>query len=357
MLPYGHMHDGAVDLGNAQNAAHHGFGYIQPGVAFPEARRKWSEFLEQHADKFAEADPVADIGLVLLFSELVYENYRHIEWVQRLARYLADQHVLFRVITERQLEAGPALNCRAVILPEVRFLDDDQVRVLIEFHSQGGALVLVGENATHDAYARPRPSPGFEEIRRKATRRSNGLRISRNGRTVVAESPEPLIGRHTLSREQTLQFATYAQASLNVPSGSAGIVYQLDRMLGVDRYYDPVELVPRLEAALKTKLRITDPYEAAGVRFSMYRQGDGRYLIHVVNYNVATRPHPTGKQVEPVEDLVLALPASVGGSRCRATAFEPGAPPEFLAVESVEGRLRVRLPQLRVYKLILLEAE
>jgi len=359
VLPYGRMHEGAVEVCNAQNVAFGGLAYIQPGTGFPDARAKWSAFLAQHGHRLEGAEPLAGVAVVCLFDELILENHRHQTWVQRLIRYLADQHVLFDLATERQLCPEGLAPYRALIVPAARYLSDAQVSSVLDFARSGGTVVLMGESGTHDELTRPRSTPGFAPLLETARSVATGLLVSEDGRCIAADTPDPLIGPYRLSREDALQFATYSQSSINVPSGSAGLVFELDRMVGLDRYLDPCELAPRLEAATGRQLRLADPRAAMGVRFnaSQCREADRvTVLLHAVNYNVPLLPHPRGKTVEPVENLVITLPAEPEWEDVCVTTLVPGYDEVSLPARLESGTVQFTIPRLRVYKLVVLEA-
>jgi hypothetical protein len=172
---------------------------------------------------------------------------------------------------------------------------------------------------------------------------------------IEADRPDALIGPCRVSREEALQFATYSEGSVNVPSGSAGLVFELDRMVGVDRYLEPSGLATHLEAAVGHQLRLADPYEALGVRFSLFRSVNDMLLLHVVNYNVAAIPQADGKTVERVEGLAVRLPLPAGRRVSRAVAIEPGHVAAPIEVECASQFAAFRVPSFDVYLLVVLE--
>ncbi len=348
VLPYGNQHEGTVSLGYAENLANGGAAYIQPSTRFPAVRAPWRAFIDEHADLLAGARPCSDVGVVYLFDELILENPRHQEWIYHVTRYLSEQHILFDVVTERQLQEGGLAPYRALILAGPQYLSDAQLRVVRAFHERGGVVVLIGNVATHTPFGVARRAPGLHD-----------LAGSGGDRVLVAERPDDLIGPARVSREAALQFATYSESSLNVPSGSAGVVYQLDRMIGVDRYVEARELAPRLEAALGKSLRLADAYDAMGVRFSAFRketESKSLVLLHIVNYNVPAVPHPQSKPVAPVANLEVALPLGEEWRGAVARVLEPGKKEESQSVTYQDGTVFFVIPTLDIYKLVVLEA-
>jgi hypothetical protein len=216
----------------------------------------------------------------------------------------------------------------------------------------------MGESGTHDELARPRPTPGLAPLLETARSVAPGLLVSEDGRCIAADTPDPLIGPYRLSREDALQFANYSQSSINVPSGSAGLVFELDRMVGLDRCLDPYELAPRLEAATGRTLQLADPRAAMGVRFNAFQRREGvkvMVLLHAVNYNVPLLPHPRDKTVEPVENLAITLPAAPEWKDVDVTTLVPGYDEVSLPARVESGTVRFTIPRLRVYKLVVLK--
>lgn len=355
VLPYGNLHPGLVDLGYAENVAQGGVAYIQPGVDFPEIRAKWRAFIDQHGTLLAGARPWAEVAVLYSFDELVLEHHRHETWVRRIIRYLSDQHILFNMLTLQNILEGSLDSYGALIVPAVRYLSDDHAKAIHAFVKRGGTLVVVGECGTHDAWARPRERGGLEGRVKVIVGDFPDVRVSEDSRIIAADAPDPLIGKYRLSREEALQFATYSQGSLNVPFGSAGIVFELDRMVGVDRYQPPCALAPLLERAMGHALRLADAYDAIGVSFNAFRQRDARFLLHIVNYNVPAVPHRRDKTVEAVSDLVVAMPLGPCANVSRATVLEPGRADETIQVVGTPGGVSFTISGLDVYKLVVLE--
>lgn len=355
VLPYGNWYEGTTDLGNAENVAQGGFAYIQGGVGFPEIRQKWTCFLDRYGDLLADSRSMAEVAVLYSFDELVLENGQHQTWVQHLTRYLSEQQVLFSLVTPAQLADNGREACRVLVIPGVRYMAKKEVASVADFAEAGGTVVLVGETGTHDEFARPRKRSALGGLMRSARRVEPGLAVSKDGRVIVAANPEWLIGPYRVSREDALQFATYSQASINVPSGSAGLVYELDRMVGIDRYQAPANLVQRLEEALGHPLRLADPYEAQGVRFTAFRHDVKTLLLHMVNYNVSLIPRGA-TSVQPVHELAVRAPVDGDWSGAKATLLEPGCGPESLELHHHPGAISFTLPKLWIYKLAVIEA-
>ena len=343
VLPYGRVHEGNAELMHAQAVANGGGAYIQVGAGLPEIRRRYGDFFAKHAALLEGAEPYAQVWVACLMDELHLENRAHLDWVYRITRYLADQHALFDIVTERQLTAEGLSGIPALLLAEAHYLSDAQAEALEVYTSGGGVLVMAGQVGTHD-----------EKGQRRSRSVATVLAEAGAGRCFVEPTPETLIGAHRVSREEALEFANYEESSINVPCGRVGLVYELDRMIGVDRYTRQATLMPRLEQALGRELRLAHPYDAMGVRFTAYQkevEGAPAIMLHVLNYNVPLREHPRGTTVEPVQDLVVSLPLPSEWRGARVVLLEPGGEEEEVTAEMMGPSARFTIPSLRVYRL------
>jgi len=356
VLPYGRAHEGSVELAYAEAVANGGAAHIQIGVGFPEVRRRYGEFFERHAGLLQDAEPYAQVWVACLMDELHLENPQHLDWVYRVTRYLADQHVLFDVLTESQLTAEALREKPTVVLVETRHLSEEQMGALEAYVKRGGLLVMAGEVGTHDEKARRRFGLSLPRMLGISTLRRHGVFTSFEGRCLWATNAGWLIGPSRVSREDSLEFANYAEASINVPTGRAEVVYELDRVVGVDRYTRQAELIARLEQALSRELRLAHPYDAMGVRFSAYQKqidGEPAILLHMVNYNVPLTEHPRGLKVRPLAEVEVALPLPAEWAGARVALLEPGAEEQEVPGEVQGASLRFTVPSLSVYKVAL----
>jgi len=357
VLPYGYQHVGTVDLANAQAVATGGGAFIQPGSGFPEVRARYNSFFAQHGAMLEGSEPYAQIAVACLMHELHMENPAHLEWVYRATRYLADQHALFEVVTERQMNAEGLAPWKALLLPAPQYVSDAQVAAVLAFAKRGGVVVMMGPVATHDEHARRRTRPAFDGLLQGA-QDAGAILVAPESGHLSATSPDPLIGRYRVSREEGLQFANYSEASINVPAGKVGVVYELDRMIGIDRYDAAGELIPRLEAIIGHPLRLTQEQAAQGVRFTASRRDfDGRQmlLLHVLNYNVPLMRHPTGNTVGPVENLAMLLQLPEEWADAAVKLLRPGSEDEPVAAKTGNGAVSFVIPHLDVYALALIE--
>jgi len=91
---------------------------------------------------------------------------------------------------------------------------------------------------------------------------------------------------------------------------------------------------------------------ARGLRFSAFvKPEERRMTLHVVNYNVRFRETPA--TVEPVEDVVVALPVPDGWTVRSVKSHDPDVKGiRDLPFAQEDGVLKVTLPKVRIYKVV-----
>jgi hypothetical protein len=88
------------------------------------------------------------------------------------------------------------------------------------------------------------------------------------------------------------------------------------------------------------------------LRFAIYQKAD-RLTVHVVNYNVCLLDRQ--KKLLEVEATPLSIPLPAGWKSAKATCFDPGAAPAVLPCQVADRVIRLSLPKLHIYKVVLLE--
>lgn len=88
------------------------------------------------------------------------------------------------------------------------------------------------------------------------------------------------------------------------------------------------------------------------LRFALYRKDDF-LALHAVNYNVCLLDED--KPVLDLKDVDLDIPLPEGWTAASATSFDPDAEPGPLDCTAEGGRVRLTVPGVHLYKIILLE--
>jgi hypothetical protein len=90
------------------------------------------------------------------------------------------------------------------------------------------------------------------------------------------------------------------------------------------------------------------------LRFALYQKGD-KLCLHVVNYNVCLLDK--AKKVLEIPAQSLEVPLPKGWTSAKATCFDPDAAAKTLSCKLINGRTHLLLPEIRIYKVVLIEKE
>jgi len=116
-----------------------------------------------HEKLFEDCTSAADVAIVIsTANRLKHPNqgrgWEGSVWMRgayNLGSFLFDQHIPFRVLTDRHLQEGRFENAKVVLLPSMAILDAQQLAQLEKFVSAGGSVIATGEIATLDGTGQP----------------------------------------------------------------------------------------------------------------------------------------------------------------------------------------------------------
>ena len=351
----------ASELAYAEAAAGGGGSYVpslhdQP--LYPEIQNKYHAFFQEHADLLDGYHSYADVALAYCYDEAHMENVEHLRQVQKLTRYLLDQHILFDYVLEDDLADAPLSRYRVLILPEVRYMDDDQIHAVHRFVQAGGTVILTREAARYDRNGKARSPGGFAALLDGGARDEKGVLTAQRGGTCVHSFDlSNLLPEDRISRDDALHFAeSELTGNADVPGDPRyAALAELDRSLGVDRYLDGGALLEHIAAGLAYRPGVADALQGAGVRFNAYVKAagaTGTLVLHAVNYNLPLEGEIKDGSIIPVEDLSVHVKVPDGWEIERVRAIEPGVAPQTLTFSVEGGFLQVVLPSIDFYKMI-----
>jgi len=90
------------------------------------------------------------------------------------------------------------------------------------------------------------------------------------------------------------------------------------------------------------------------LRFALFRKGS-RFALHAVNYNVCLLDKD--KEILDVNNVEIKVPLPEGWSTATATCLDPDTEPEKILCSVSDGLIRLSLPKIHVYKVIVLEEQ
>ena len=299
------------------------------GIRTPEERALWAETKRFRARCIADnqamikaigrsirEDFCADVAVAYCYDELHMENVEHLRQVQKLTRYLCDQHILFDYVLENDLADAQLSRYRVVILPDVRYMNDAQMKGVERFVQAGGMVILTRETGRYDQDGKPRTPAGFAALLDDGVRDEKGvLAIERGGTCVHSFDLSNLLPQDRISRDDAFNGSV---ENVEVPGHREYYAMaQLDRDLGVDRYLAGGALLDYITSALGYRPCVADPIKGVGVRFNAYAKTSGasaKLVLHAVNYNLPLVGEVEEGGVIPVENLSVRIRVPNGGS-------------------------------------------
>jgi len=329
VLPYGKQTEANLELAHAEAAASGGGAFVQGGYRFPEVRRRWRAFFEQHPHLFEGFETHAEVALAYFFDQVHFENPTHLLHLHQLKRALDAGHILFDHLTEKGIEQGRLARYRVVLLPQTSCISDAVAGALGTWVRGGGRLVLTGELPAFDETAKPRSRPVFGS----ALGRARGVKAVPLGRGRLAWAPDiQEVAPITDEERKLLHLSSTAleEAVAKLPAA----LPPLDR-----------PLLKLLDSLAERRLAYTDRRDLPGLRATCYwrREGEGaRMVLHLLNYDP-----------EPARDvpITLALPEGAGRWKSvRLRGWRAGAERAVeVGGEIRQNRLTFRVPELATH--------
>ena len=291
--PWRMLNANTARLGMAECGAFSGGGgfLLRPkfGV-YHDAMNAYRRFFETHPSLYAGLDSHADVAVLACPEQGVLHNAAHKASVQALTRELAKAHVLFDYVSEPSLTEATLRRYKAVVATELRVVSDPQLLAITRYVEKGGRLVVVGSFATLDDALADR-------------------------KHVAADGAQ---GRGAVRRCPTVQ------------------------------------AVPGVLGAAMSALACPNKQLGPHVKVNAFRtlgNEPGRLVVHVVNYNV-----PLGVNAKPpttIDGIELSVPLPKGTRASSARVFAPDAAEAVpVAVATREGKARLGLPTLHIYRVV-----
>ena len=343
------------ELATAEAAAFTGDGmFSQPGYLAPEMRAAYRSFFETKRDWYAGRAPWAQVALVFSFDELHLENMHHMREVFPLARYLADHHILFDVLNEKQVTAEHLARYRCVIVPHVQYLPKASRRDLLAYAEGGGAVLCTGNTGAFDEHARPSTAEDLlAELHRQTWDGGQSLAetICGSGSLAWVRDIE------TWFPERAWQIHDLADYHVEFDRLKNEIVPELQAAAGSEPPDDP-RLAGLLDAMTGESLAVMDEHAPPTLRAACWQSAEGApsLVLHFVNFDVPGPGLPAAAPAVPVENVTVSLPLPEGMAVSRVVLADPWRPdPVSVPFAQAAGRVEFSIDRVDVYRLALVE--
>lgn len=331
------------ELGYAECAAGGGGAFVQPGLAFPEIRRKWRAFYATHRDLFQGHEVVAPVGLVISFDEPRFGNDGHLLAAYALTRVLMARHIPFAIVPGERLAEHRLLEHQVVILPEVHTLSEAAVGALRSYRSSGGSLLSIGPCGALDDVGMPRPPGALTDLGVTDTRSEPHPSSGASGSIAHVMHLEELVGARDLTLTRILDVrdpAAFQERLRRLPESK-------------EAFGKREVLVQWLDRLANRPLSVIANGSGTATRMVIYQRLDadqGSLCAHAVRYPVALG---TGARLPSgSKPLELQLPLPTGWTARHATLHTPGQASLEVPIRISGGRVHCSLPAFEFYALL-----
>jgi hypothetical protein len=319
------------------NDGSHPFTAAQAKIALAEASatgefsqnsrgaREYYDWLKPHEEYFADPTSMANVGIV--YSQWSREFYegpqkRHASWW--FGQMLVDLHVPFEyLLAEYDLTPQILARYKALILPDVACLSNDQLNALTAYVKGGGAIYVTHELGKYDEDMRPRTTSAIETLTGHST--SKAFRAE--------------FGKGRVAYNPGLPEQDYWEKNPRDPGKSKELSFPTPPPTNVTDALDWVfqkTLPVEIEAKSSTMVRL-------------HRQ-KGRILVHLVNYNT----YPDGKTITPDRNIVVHVNIPPESDAATVVAISPDTK-EDRTLDSWKmenGKLSMTLDELESYTVL-----
>jgi len=233
---------------------------------------------------------------------------------------LSDAHFTFDVVfagdndwVADDLKLEDIAGYRAVLLPDTRYLTDNQVRVLLDYAAAGGILIGMGQIGNYDEEGLPAERPDWEALF------GDGVRDYGDGKVI--------------SWDRALTSSYYQYTGAADEEGKANILN---------------EFLTRLSPWLDPEITTDLPPE---VNFFRYvDRHDGSYIYHLINY----RYDQTTGLVEPLSgSLSLPLPQGWSADEIGVWKMAPETPDPVAVEFTISGsKIALSLDGLGIWTVV-----
>jgi hypothetical protein len=285
---------------------------------------EFNDFLRRHEEYFANSTSAANVGIVYsAWSREFYDGPKNTRAYYWFGQMLLDMHVPFEyLLAEHDLTRENLSRYKALILPDVGCLSNDQISALTAYLKNGGAIYATHGTGKYNEDLKPRTPSAIETLTGKAL---TGAFQEEIGRGRVAYNPG--LPEKDYWEKNARDLNKRKQLTLPTPP-PAGVKDALDWVFQKN--------LP-IETEAKSSTMVT-----------LHRQTD-RLLVHLVNYNT----YPDGKELTPDRNIAIRANIPPDSEVLTVSAISPDSEDRTLEGWNIaNGKLSVTLEELKSYTVV-----
>jgi hypothetical protein len=274
----------------------------------PEEIRRYVRFFREHLADLRHTTPVTDVGVLRAFASVQFNPSQSLFSTVLFEQTLIQGRVPFGLLFDRHL--GDLGRYKVLVLAEQDALSDEQVAQFREFSARGGGLVATGNTASLTEWRTRRRQPALADL-------------YGHGRVIHV----PQIEAEGL--------APAAQMSYYVPNALWKLPRNAEALLAAVKQAAGGRLSVEVGAPAWVTAELAD------------QPSTGTRLLHLINF----------KCREPLHDLPVTVRLPEGRRLREAVLATPDGPSQELRAGAAGDSVSFRVPELKVYDLVLLRTE
>jgi len=236
-----------------------------------------------------------------------------------------------------------------IILPNIVFMSEKQVKASQSFIDQGGRMIWIGKVATRDLYCKPRE---------KKSSPSNPKNLAEFESLELAL---PYRGIYLAEGLQGVRSIPMPESMKKEKNARYRMMAEMDKILRFKRYQEPGPVTEIIADALGDSPHLMDPYKAGGLRHTIWIKSDGgnkRLIIHLVNKNVPLAEDEGKRVLRPIENLQVSIPYLKSERLKQVNLWQIETEgPLVLRPQVRKGKIELTVPKLEAYAIIELVLE
>src|SRR5690606_31068833 len=111
-------------------------------------------FLRKHSDVLFPRDEAGEVAILYPRTALYHGDANYLQPLRQMGRALLDDHVLWDMVLDQRMTADQLKKYHAILVPEMSYLSDAQLRMLDAYVAAGG-IVIRHDTQTNDKQEPP----------------------------------------------------------------------------------------------------------------------------------------------------------------------------------------------------------
>jgi len=352
VLPYASS-EHTSELAHAEAAAGMG-AFVHPGKPPTRVFSKYNKFYSENRRLWEGVREYAEVGVVYLYSQVHMDNIAHMRQVHKLTRYLAGRHVLYSFITEDKFNLNYLSRYKVVILPEVRYMSDEEALCAEEYVSNGGILVLTGATSLHNEIGKRREDFALSKLFGSHSPWEEEFFITNygEGHVIYSRLMNTLLPKNHYDLDAFSPGGAYPSFLRLSRRDLLEHMATVTKQEEVYDYHGDDVLLDSLTNLLGYRLELTDDPGTASLRFTAYISEDA-FILHMVNYAVPVVIPKLRREVKvepiPIAEFTVRLRLPEKRHPKSIQLLSPDSETRDLEWAYKSGSLVLKIPGLRIY--------